>query len=57
MKITKYENNYDYEYMNCGIMQKVKYGDIWEFDDIVGDWYSFNIHLYMNEYEIIQREI
>ena len=56
MRITKFNNNNDHEYINCGIIQKVKYGHIWEFDDVAGDWYSFNLHLYMSEYERMQRE-
>jgi hypothetical protein len=41
----------DYEYMNCGIRQKVKYNRVWEFDEVQNDWYSFTEHIYMNEYE------
>ena len=38
MKITKYANNGDYEYINCGIRQKVKYNRIWELDEMKNDW-------------------
>jgi hypothetical protein len=51
MRITKYTSNSDYEYMNCGIRQKVKYNRVWEFDEVQNDWYSFTEHIYMNEYE------
>lgn len=51
MKITKYTSNTDYEYINSGIRQKVKYNRIWEFDEVQNEWYSFTEHLYMTEYE------
>lgn len=51
MKITKFTSQWDYEYINFGILEKVKYGQIWEFDEIQNDWYSFTGHIYMNEYE------
>ena len=51
MKIMKYTDNWDYEYINCGILEKVKYNRIWEFDEVQNEWYSFTEHLYMNEYE------
>ena len=54
MKITKYTNDGDYEYINCGILEKVKYNRVWEFDEVQNDWYSFTEHLYMNEYERMQ---
>lgn len=51
MKKTKFTNQWDYEYINCGILEKVKYNRVWEFDEVQNDWYSFTEHIYLNEYE------
>jgi hypothetical protein len=37
MKITKFVSSRDYEYINCGIREKVKYNRIWEFDKVKND--------------------
>lgn len=53
IKITKFTNNNDYEYINNGIKQKVKYSKLWTFDEAMQDYYDFNSGIYLNEFERI----